>query len=560
MKRVVTLAWGIVLIYTLHARAADPSYAALLSQAGNLIAAQPNSTARAALDDELKRITSLPEAEQRLTALRQFVQGLEAASSASGSPPARVNIDKEIAACNVLTQYLCLLENLDGRGFEYVRKELVDNADTAGIDPETNRLYRRLVQACDEANDTFKAITYVDEDAGERHGEVWGQTLGYGVVSLCYGDATPLVLGAIESARGSYGINKTKNRQLTVVIDQFKARLSTVHFEVNARRSDLIQEFRCPGDAFITRELYADFIKAAAIPDPSVRATALSRVHAACPRFREASYYLGNAYHEAGDSAQARAYYSEVADHKDPCVRRDGLRANALCCLAYLAEDANESKRWAVAALDEAPNMPEAYLALAIAHLALGEDQAAREAGLKAMEANPELAASWAVCAMTAAQAGDDATALMRLRGAVERGFNDFDMIRTFPPCQRLLQSDPARSLLRPHLTVRYDPGIFSSDVVLANGSPYALINVRMDAKIRCYDAKGKLRNEKVFTATRDRLEPQGEHRFTCAPAKNKAVAVELTWTCDQHPDSMHDWHRYEKGDHPSMRMVSESP
>ena len=39
----------------------------------------------------------------------------------------KLDTDREVQACNLVTQYLCILEDLQGRGYVRVRKELQEN-------------------------------------------------------------------------------------------------------------------------------------------------------------------------------------------------------------------------------------------------------------------------------------------------------------------------------------------------------------------------------------------------------------------------------------------------
>jgi tetratricopeptide (TPR) repeat protein len=521
------------------------SATALLVRAGDLVEKVSSETARDALRARLKKIAALDNEAEEISQLKTFIADLSAASSGkedrtAGSP----NLRKEIAALNFLTEYLCILEDLDGRGFILVRRELTDNVDLTGVSPETARIFRRLIEACSEAERTAKNIEYVGQDGKDATGEVWGTEIGEGIgASLALGNPLPLIMGAGSAIKGTIKIDKDNERKRSVLIQNFNDRLSQLHFDVNARRSDLTAEQGVDANQFLTKTVYDSFAEALHEKDAATRKAALLNVAESCPTFREAQYYLAMAESDLENYADAERILQDITTARSPILRQDtflGEVYNSLSWLASFRKAWDEMAQFATKAIQAAPTLSVAYSNRAVAYMNLNDGEKALKDVQKACELDPDSKwFCWTACRVIAQCYKNDEVALDCLAAAVGKGFNEFDKARNFPALRNAVMSQRGQYLMAPRLTAEYVAGVFNDDVRVTNGSAYDLTNVRLTCKI----TYRKDNQDQVASGNKEyacwRSGQQDTFEDMLSMPEDSFCRIELTFTSDQNPSAV---------------------
>lgn len=453
-----------------------------------------------------------------------------------------IDVTREIEACNLLTKYLCVLEDLQGRGFLIVRRELVDNVNTSGLSDDSKRLFRRLLDTCDHAETTLDSLGYVREDASEKWGQALGNSVGWSAgVSLATGDITPLLEGAAQLTRHGIRIEKEKSRELRVIVQSYLQLLSKVQFEVNSRRGDLVHENDVAPNLFITKSLYESFLLALATDDPSARASALQAVCTQCPSFREVQYYLADALHRTGDLPGAVALCASLVKKSNPILQRDGFLGEVKADLGfYLLQQGKlkESLEWSKASLADKPANAVAYNNIAVALMNLKQYEEAGENWVKCIELLPDHAWFWWTGARIAAASKEpEDMQLILLRAALLKGFDDFEAINSFRQLTPALKTPFGRHLLRPQLDVQIDFDLINDDLYFTNSSHFPLSDVRGKAKFTF--TRGDYREKQTVEASfRIASLLRGEEVCVADVAsmpESRRIRIELSYTCDQY-------------------------
>lgn len=477
----------------------------LLIEAGQLIEQQPNELVKTLLNQRLKEIVEIEDEAKRRAELLKLVASLQKKGqtahvtddTAKDGADGKANIEKEIEACNLLTLWTCSLYELDGRGFIVVRDQLVDEVDTHALSVESTRLFRRLKQACDDAEKRFRDCTYIQEDGAYAAGDVLGREIGHGVASsLVSGNALPLLIGAVRGLQGFHEIDAETNRALRIEIDSFKERLSDLLYDINSRRSELQAEHDVKPDMFITRSLAKALVssqESAMAGDRSKERALLQKCLSICPNFRDARYALAESCYKSGQYGEAQKLLTELVASPSRVLRRDELIGVSYSDLAFYAikagqyADAVDHASNAISAL---PSFANAYRNRAVAKMHLDQGESAwsdLQESLKFEPANPW--AGWVACRIAAKCYGDDNTALWWLKGAVDRGFNRFDLVLAFAPLQDALATNRAKWIMQPRVGAFYkSDGAhilgFWDEVLVRNDNTYTLTSVHIRLQV----------------------------------------------------------------------------
>ncbi|MGI6078641.1 MAG: tetratricopeptide repeat protein [Fastidiosipilaceae bacterium] len=452
-----------------------------------------------------------------------------------------VQNEREVAACNLLTMYLCVLEDLQGRGFLVVRQELINNVNTAGLLDDSKRLFRRLLDTCDHAETTLDSLGYVREDASEKWGQALGNNIGWSAgVSIAVGDVTPLIEGALKLTQQGVQIEKAKRRELNVIVQSYLQLLSKVQFEVNSRRGDLIHENNVAPNLFVTKSHYENFKEAMEVEDQAARVSALRTLCAQCPSFREAQYYLADALYSAGDITGAASICASLAEKNNPILQRDGFIGAVKADLGfYLLQQGKlkESLECSRASLVDKPANASAYNNIAVALIQLQQYDEARQNCLKSLELEPGSAwYYWTRARIEAAAKASEETQLVFLRAALLKGFDNFEAIRNFLPLASALKTPFGTHLLHPQLDVKIDFDLLLDDLDFTNASHFSLSGVKGKAKFTIYSTNDQ-EEETIEIAFSIPSLDRGEKFCVSDVAslpENRTIRIDLSYTCDQ--------------------------
>jgi hypothetical protein len=216
----------------------DIPIAAML-EAGSLLERIQNPSVKTYLQRRLDNILALSNVTERVSRFDGFLGELQSATPVTlepktevagpGDAPCGVTGSlaatngsagaMDVEALNLLTKYACILYDLENRGFDVVRRELLDNINAAGLQPETMAMLRQLVMICDEAERSLSNLAGIKEDSAAETRALWWQNLGaYGATSVVTGDPLPLLQAAAGIVKGQQKVTLDKNRKIDAEI------------------------------------------------------------------------------------------------------------------------------------------------------------------------------------------------------------------------------------------------------------------------------------------------------------------------------------------------------
>lgn len=527
-----------------HDQDEAPSEVELLLRAGSLIDQIPSESTRSALRRRLETAAANQDKKERLKDLAAIVTELEravkpATPTASGKSPTEEDVELEAEALNLITVYLFALRDLEGQGFLLVKRELTDNIKLSGVSEATQRLYRRLLDACNEAEASLRQSRYIDEDRNKSIGREFGEAVGAGsAVSLALGDPTPLFLGLVNATQISMERADEASRARELIQHRFEERLSTIAFEANSRRSDFLSGARSDPSLFLTQSTYESFRDALRATDSLSKRAALERVVRDCPRFREPYLYLAELLHDGGDADSAYKLLAPVADRASRILQREGVRARMyerLALISWLGKENIRGEMQATNALSFDSDSMNALMIRARLRVDLGKMAEAVADAQACVRAHPNSArARWGSAQVLTLAGKPDEVVLDYVEAALSRGyyFNTEALDNT--PLKRVLATERGKFLTKPILAASYVPGIFDDDIKLRNTSGFPLSSVLGTGRVS-YSVNGE-QKEAYFSFSKTWLDAEGE--LVCAnvfsmPAESQCT-VFLKFTCDQ--------------------------
>lgn len=527
-------------------------------EAGSLIDAVGNTAVRSYLQRRLDDILARPAGAERNTALEGLLVELRAAvvpagggvassngttvATPSGAGPVAPSADrgKDVELINLLTQYACLLLDLEGRGYDLVRGELENNLDLAGSSADAMGLVRQLVLLCDEAERAARNSGYIAADIAAAEKSLYWQNLGtYGASSLISGNPLPLLKAAAAIVKGRYTLAKEKDRKLDIEIQNHRGRLANFLFELGVRRANL-KAASVGEEAFVTKEGYAQLQEALAAADPRQRAAVLTRCVAACPALREAVFCLAVASQDVGEAAEAERRFQEAAARESRLLCHDGLRAAAYDRLAEYAwqrGDASNTLVNARLALQCDNRTAGAYNHLALAFLRLGDWPAAYSNLAAAVKLDPMNGHYLWTATRVAAARGDDDLALTFLRAALANGFHEAAAVNGETALARALATPRGQRVLQPPLSAACDPQLLNHRFAVSNMAGYALTGLVVNLTVR-YEVGERGGREQVFSRKVPVLPAGGEFGFALAgpPKGDFRCRMQLDYQCADYP------------------------
>lgn len=514
---------------------------ALLLRAGALIDALESESAKSALRRRLDTAMSRADAAERLAELTAIVGELEQLRPAAKGDAAganRLDLEREAEALNLVTVYLYLLRDLDGSGFLFVKRELTDNVKLSGVTEETRRLYRRLLEACNEAESTLRDMRYINEDWAKSIGNEFGQALGAGgVVAIFLGDPTPLLGGLVSATEKSMRTNDEANRALDTVRARFEDRISSIAFEANTRRGDFLSNESVDRRLFLTQSTYEDFRNALAASDASRQRVLLEKVIRECPGFREAYVYLAACRAHEGNHKEACRVLQPVARRASRILQREGVRVRMFHDLAAYAlelRNAEAAEQYANEALALDPSFGSTLMLRAQARAMLSRCTEALEdisASLKAEDTDGSR--WWSAARILARCDPNEGIVLGCVEQATLLGHGDFDT-KGAPELARALGADRGRWLTTPRIYARYSAGILNDDIVLVNQSSFPVTGLSGTGRVD-YLKDGTERTA-VFSFMERTLMPGGTIVLTdlISMPVESWCRVQIEFTCDQ--------------------------
>ncbi len=539
----------------------DIPIAAML-EAGSLLERIQNPSVKTYLQRRLDNILALSNVTERVSRFDGFLGELQSATPVTPAPKTGVAVTgdapravtgslaatngsagaMDVEALNLLTKYACILYDLENRGFDVVRRELLDNINAAGLQPETMAMLRQLVMICDEAERSLSNLVGIKEDSAAETRALWWQNLGaYGATSVATGDPLPLLQAAAGIVKGQQKVTLDKNRKIDAEIQNHRGRLVNFLFELNIRRSSAKAALGLDETEFLTKETYDALQRALLDQDPQGRMATLRQGAVKCPAFREGLYYLAAAHHAAGQFEEAERCLRELTARKSVLLRADGLLGGAYDILADYSlrrGDASNAVILARQALQNQPERGSAHNHLGLALMRLGDAPAAARSLSQALRLEPENGAYWwSAAQLAAANYGNDEVALTFLEAAIRRGFSDFTAVYACEPLRTAVGSPRGQCLLQPPLTVQCSRTLLNEQVVVSNLAAYTLTDLRMTLVLTNESAAGRrqvtemvrhvaaLSNGESVVMSSSRATPTGTRSL-----------MHLTYTCGEHP------------------------
>lgn len=535
-------------------------------EAGMRIDAVSNAAVRAYLQRRLEEILGQSAGQERNAAMDLFLVELRAAAGAvmggtnaasSAASPDDIggrrqatllpNTDgatlaKDVELINLLTQYACILQDLEGRGFVAVRRELADNINLAGLSPDAMLLLRQLILVCDEVERTVKNTGYIDEDMAGATKALYLQNLGtYGASSIMSGNPLPLLQAAAAIVKGRYVLSKEKDRQMGIEIQNHRGRLANYLFELGVRRATIKAVAGVGDEVFMGKQAYDQLQEALAEPDLCRRAAMLSHCVAAYPASREAVYCLAVASHDMGEPAGAERHWRDLASRESRLLYHDGLRAVAYDRLAdYALRRGDYSNTVALArqALGCDPQAAGALNHLALAWLKLNDVPAACSNVAGALKLEPMNGDYLWTAAQAAAVCGENDLALTFLRAAINNGFHDAVAVRGCGALQEALGTPRGRLAVQPPLTTLCNEQLINHHFAVSNMAGYAVSGLVVRLTIRYETGERQARTES-FSKRVTVLPAGGLAGFAMAgaPKGQFRCRMELEYQCADYPD-----------------------
>lgn len=543
--------------------AADIPIAAML-EAATILDQVPNPSVKAYLQTRMDGILALSNSAERVTRFGGFLGELKAASAslagrtnalvrvpaavpvpASPAPVPATNAaagEMEVEALNLLTEYACILLDLEHRGFDQVRKELVDNIDTSRLQPETMSMLRQLVMICDEAERTLGNMTNIKEDSAAETRSLWWKNLGtYGATSVATGDPLPLLQAAAGIVGGREKAKTEKNRKLEAETQNHRGRLTNFLFELNIRRSSTKAVSGVDEGEFLTKETYDALQRALQDQNPRTRLATLRQCVGRCPAFREGLYYLAAAYHAANQFNEAEQCLLALTARKSRLLRCDGLLGGAYDILAdynLRRGDYSNAAHLASEALLSQPDRSSAYNHLALAAMGLGDAPGAVRNLDQALWLDPTNGVYlWSAAQVASVCYSNQEAALTFLQGAIRNGFNDFAAIYACDALREALASPRGQELLKPALMATCSRTLLNQQFGITNLAAYTLTNVSYTLRAS-YETEGGPSHENESSGEVAALsnETAVVLGLTRANGNGSRCLMRLTYSCGQHP------------------------
>ena len=515
----------------------------LIIKSGKLIESIKNPTIKKGMKHEFETILFLHDSSKKIKRLKNLIFILKKTVTKFKETKAlhrNFGIGKEVEALNFLTKYACILYDLNGKGLNIVRKELIQNLNTAKLSNRTKSLVRRLAKICDEGQKTLNNIDYIYEDDKDAKTELIGKNLGKGAIkSIMLGDPLPLIIEGIKTVKDIKKLNKKKSRQLDVIIHGYKSLLNNFLFELNLLKSDYIADYDCDQKQFITKESYIEFRNALLFKDKR-KITALKKVILKTPNFREPLYYIALHHMENNNYSKAEMLLKKIKNMKRTIVHNDsfmGAVYRDMALLRYLAKDYAKALTYNTKALQTRSTEAVIYNNRSICYMYLNKSSQALKDIKKAIELKPDIAHwYWTKARIYSYCFNNDEKTLDSLEVALSKGFNNFAKIRKFKKMQRVINSSGGKRLMKPLLSAKYLGGIFNDDILIYNKSPYDINNIKLklcvqywkeyrwnkvykkaEVKVLCNNSKNSITFHKIFNMLPD-----------------SSCKITLTYTSDQ--------------------------
>lgn len=539
-------------------------------QASELIEQVDNAAVKNMLQKKLEKILANPDDNQKIQDLQQFIISVkrtigqnktdQSTSANRYSPPTplskpkTINVEKEIELHNMLMEYACLLNDLEGKGVDVVRDQLQNNLDVSDLSPEARKLLESMIFICSQAETSLKELGYLTEDRDQEQNKTKWQTGVKVGMSIVKAIATENPFALIEgvSAIGS-GISEHKKIgekaqiRLDMVLQNYKANLDRFFYDLNQYRSQLVYVYHVEITQFFTKNLYLQFKQAILDKDINAKITLLKMICLQCPNFRDAHYYLYRAYIEKKDENLAQQTLLECAKYPSQLIRKDMYLVYIYGPLSYYSlstAQADVALDYCNKALEIDPTYPIAYHNRSIAYMHLGQKEKALQDSEKALELEPSADFPWWGKARILAKCFEqEDKALTALRIAIHKGFADFARIRASEELQHALATPRGKWIITPKLYAVYTPGTFNDDVMIYNTAPYFLTNIQLNIQVD-YDLDAKTPSAKKADKKIDSLSSMDQNGYGIKfknifdiPNKFKQKRIILTYTCDQHPE-----------------------
>ena len=540
--------------------ATDVPISAML-EAGAILEQVPNAFVKSYLQTRMNGILALSNITERVSRFDAFLVELKAASAAMAShtnavvttPAVAVPVPKsrgtntvagpmEVEALNLLTEYACILLDLEHRGFDKVRKELVDNIDTAGLQPETMSLLRQLIMICDEAERTLGTMGNIKVDSAAETRSLWWKNLGtYGATSVATSDPLPLLQAAAAIVGGREKAKEEKNRKLESETQNHRGRLTNFLFELNIRRSSAKAALGVAEDEFLTKETYDALQHGLQDQNPRTRLATLRKCVGRCPTFREGLYYLAAAYHAMNQFNEAEQCLVTLTSRKSTLLRCDGLLGGAYDILSEYSlrrGDYSNAVQLASQALLNQPDRGSAYNHLSLAFMGLRDAPAAARNLDRALWLEPANGAYlWTAAQLAVVGYSNQDAALTFLQAAVVNGFSDFAAIYACEALRELVASPRGQDILKPRLMATCSKTLLNQQFSITNLAAYTLTNVTFTLRSSYETESGQPHETEspghVPTLSNGTVYVLG---LTRANGSGSRCLMRLTYTCDQHP------------------------
>ena len=458
-----------------------------------------------------------------------------------------LEIEREIQVCNFVTQYLCILEDFQGKGYMRVRREVQENLNTRGIQPETKRLVRRLIDACDLAESTLQNIEYTNEDSGDKTLMMWGSNIGASsAASFLVGDPTPLLIGVSNAVIEHNKLGKEKRRAIDIQMRTFNQMLNRYHMEVNERRNDLVDEHGVSDNKFIRRSTYKDFLNCISRNDDEAINT-LYKITLEYPFFREAWYMYGEKLYKQKEYSKAFNAYSNIISNEYLIVRNDGLKGKALtemgACQYKMRK--REALNYFKQACSLVPSYARLHLMMSYHYNATRAYEDSLASVNKALELNPNLV--WGLHHKAELQlilSHSEEKILDSIEAALKKGlgpeyFFDNKKYASQKMCQ-FMAKDENIVRFAPKITAKLKYGFFDDDIILHNTNPYSLTDVKITVKIHPKEEKTFRTNNGIVERTYDiaKIRANGDFRIAdvFSICDDAPVDLEIIYSLNQSP------------------------
>jgi tetratricopeptide (TPR) repeat protein len=438
------------------------------------------------LEGKVKQSWDIKNEQERLKVLSGILEELKGLKLKAVA----TDLHKDVELCNYLIQQACILEALDGAGVKIIRDDLTGNLNDHAISVDGKRLLRRLVQLCEEAENSYKNVTYVEADGSDAKADLLTENIGTGVgVSLAMGDVTPLIAAAVKIGTGYSAINKSKSRQLELLIQAHHARIGNFLFNVNSYKNDLIAEENVARNKIITPECYREFLKALGEESVNQRLKKIEALVERFPHFNTVKLYLAKLYLKVGKVKESQEFVVEIINSKSRLLHKDGILGQAYFVLAkiYISlKNDDLALENLNLAIKTNPLNAFAWGLRSEVFRASDNIDKALEDSFRAHQLSPsnvDFMLSYFKDSVVVSKTAE----LDKLAQLFSLGFADLEKLDSWPVYKPYTEIWSVRSWLSPKIRLEYDPGIFKDDVVLTNVSAFAFVNLNCDLKIKFF-------------------------------------------------------------------------